>query len=200
MPQASQQKLHFGGSCNAADSSSNNSNVALTANDQEPFVKKQTSFQEEVSPQGIQEEQVINGNISKPTVGDSEDSAIDDSSDWEELAEDCGNAGIDKKTFFQRVASRPNPLSRQSLISTTPRSMAASLSSRTTLRNIIKKEFPTKLRRQLRWERREKLKAVEALYKRKTVTDMGKEDSGRMTTYWNQYFSHGLGEYHSKGW
>jgi len=45
-----------------------------------------------------------------PTTSSSSDLGTDeedDSSDWEDSAEETGNSGIDDKTFFQRIHSKP---------------------------------------------------------------------------------------------
>jgi hypothetical protein len=84
--------------------------------------KKQTSFKEEVATRTIHEDSVLDDDVFEDTDEDDiDESAIDDdddSSDWEDSAEESGNASIDEKTFFQRVDSRPNLTSRRSLITT----------------------------------------------------------------------------------
>ena len=287
--------FHFGGSSNEEENSLPNrlpSKSALTASIQKPFAKKQTSFQEEVATRTIQEEQVFDDDVFETDEEDIDESAIDDdddSSDWEDSVEDSGNASIDEKTFFQRVDSRPNLVSRRSLITTMlhqndratalanaasrsspalqrsrttspvgpslaaspdsddaeplmmkkgvkqslkpiaeiPRSTAQpiimtttnttahqlALSPRTTRRNMLATELTVSLRQHLLWERQQKSQTANAILKRRhTAHDvanlrqypdkvhMGKEDSEGMNASWNQYFSQGLGEYHSKGW
>lgn len=65
----------------------------------------------EVATQTIHKDQAMNGG-----VFETDKSAIDDdSSDWEDLIEN-GMSSIDEKTFFQRIDSRPNLTSCQSLI------------------------------------------------------------------------------------
>lgn len=83
--------------------------------------KKQTSFKEEVASRTIHEDQVVDNNVFETDDEDIDESAIDDdddSSDWEDSLEDSGKSSIDEKTFFQRVDSRPNLVSRRSLITT----------------------------------------------------------------------------------
>eukprot|EP00918_Siedleckia_nematoides_P056494 GHVU01123225.1.p1 GENE.GHVU01123225.1~~GHVU01123225.1.p1 ORF type:complete len:619 (-),score=66.61 GHVU01123225.1:675-2432(-) len=82
--------------------------------------KKQTSFREEVASRTILEE-AVNNDVFETDDEDIDESAIDDdddSSDWEDSLEDSGKSSIDDKTFFQRVDSRPNLVSRRSLITT----------------------------------------------------------------------------------
>ncbi|PQE30384.1 duf1752 domain containing protein [Rutstroemia sp. NJR-2017a WRK4] len=88
------------------------------------------------------------------------------------------------------------------------------LSPRTTRRNMLATELTVSLRQNLLWERRQKSsvnEAAAALKRRHTAHDvanlkqypekvhMDKDDTG-LNSSWNQYFSQGLGEYHSKGW
>jgi hypothetical protein len=84
--------------------------------------KKQTSFLEEVATRTIHEDRVMDED---PFETDDEDeideSAIDDdddSSDWEDSVEESGKSSIDDKTFFQRVDSRLNLVSRRSMLTT----------------------------------------------------------------------------------
>jgi hypothetical protein len=117
--------FHFGGSSNEEENSLPQrmpAKSALTESIQKPLAsKKQTSFKEEVASRTIQEEQVFDDDVFETDEDDIDESAIDDdddSSDWEDSVEDSGNASIDEKTFFQRVDSRPNLISRRSLITT----------------------------------------------------------------------------------
>jgi hypothetical protein len=93
---------------------------------------------------------------------------------------------------------------------TTPHQLA--LSPRTTRRNMLATELTVSLRQQLLWERQQKSQTANAVLKRRhTAHDvanlkqypdkvhMNKEDK-EVNSSWNQYFSQGLGEYHSKGW
>lgn len=93
---------------------------------------------------------------------------------------------------------------------TTPHQLA--LSPRTTRRNMLATELTVSLRQHLLWERQQKSQTANAVLKRRhTAHDvanlkqypervhMNKEDN-EPTASWNQYFSQGLGEYHSKGW
>ncbi|ESZ89785.1 hypothetical protein SBOR_9831 [Sclerotinia borealis F-4128] len=282
-------KFSFGGSSNEDDSSLPNRmqpRSALTDKLQKPFVKKQTSFQEEVATRTIQEEAFDDDVFETDDEDDVDESAIDDdddSSDWEDSVEESGNASIDEKTFFQRVDSKPQLTSRRSLITTmlhqndraqalateasrsTPAlrrsrnsspsgpSLAASpesdeapltmrglnsiaevprgaqpiiqtttnstahhqaLSPRTTRRNMLATELTVSLRQNLLWERRQKSsvnEAAAALKRRHTAHDVANlkqypervymdKDDQALNSSWNQYFSQGLGEYHSKGW
>ncbi|RDW85516.1 DUF1752-domain-containing protein [Coleophoma crateriformis] len=93
---------------------------------------------------------------------------------------------------------------------TTPHQMA--LSPRTTRRNMLATELTVSLRQHLLWERQQKSQTANAVLKRRHTAhdvanlkqypekvhmqDSEKEPAGS----WNQYFSQGLGEYHSKGW
>jgi hypothetical protein len=94
---------------------------------------------------------------------------------------------------------------------TTPHQQA--LSPRTTRRNMLATELTVSLRQHLLWERQQKSQTANAVLKRRhTAHDvanlkqypekvhMGKEDNDGTNASWNQYFSQGLGEYHSKGW
>jgi hypothetical protein len=93
---------------------------------------------------------------------------------------------------------------------TTPHQQA--LSPRTTRRNMLATELTVSLRQHLLWERQQKTQTANAVLKRRhTAHDvanlrqypdkvhMNKEDK-EINGSWNQYFSQGLGEYHSKGW
>lgn len=93
---------------------------------------------------------------------------------------------------------------------TTPHQQA--LSPRTTRRNMLATELTVSLRQHLLWERQQKSQTANAVLKRRhTAHDVAtlkqypekvhinKEDK-EINQSWNQYFSQGLGEYHSKGW
>jgi hypothetical protein len=280
----------FGGSSNEDESSlppRMSANSALTESiSQAP--RKQTSFKEEVATRTIQEESPFDDDVFETDEEDDiDESAIDDnddSSDWEDSVEDGGEVSIDEKTFFQRVDSRPNLVSRRSLITTmihqtdranalasqasrsTPAlqrsrttspngpSLAASpdsddaaplmmkmplkpiaevprtsaqpiimtttnttphqpaLSPRTTRRNMLATELTVSLRQHLLWERQQKSQTANAVLKRRhTAHDVANlkqypekvhmvKEVTEPTASWNQYFSQGLGEYHSKGW
>ncbi|TVY71542.1 Uncharacterized protein LSUE1_G009360 [Lachnellula suecica] len=116
----------FGGSSNEDENSLPSiikSSSALSNGLGRPLAaKKQTSFQEEVATRTIQEEQPFDDDVFETDDEDDiDESAIDDdddSSDWEDSVEDSGKNSIDEKTFFQRVDSRPNLVSRRSLITT----------------------------------------------------------------------------------
>ncbi|KAF7881394.1 uncharacterized protein EAF01_011905 [Botrytis porri] len=108
------------------------------------------------------------------------------------------------------------PRGAQTIIKTTTNTTAhqQALSPRTTRRNMLATELTVSLRQNLLWERRQKSsvnEAAAALKRRHTAHDvanlkqypegvyMDKEDQA-LNSSWNQYFSQGLGEYHSKGW
>ena len=87
------------------------------------------------------------------------------------------------------------------------------LSPRTTRRNMLSTELTVSLRQHLLWERQQKSQTANAVLKRRhTAHDvanlkqypeklhLGKEPAEASNASWNQYFSQGLGEYHSKGW
>jgi hypothetical protein len=104
--------------------------------------------------------------------------------------------------------SVPRPIHRTA--NSTPYQLA--LSPRTTRRNMLATELTVSLRQHLLWERQQKSQTANAVLKRRhTAHDVAnlkqypekvhmdmddKEENER----WNQYFSQGLGEYHSKGW
>ncbi|KZF22510.1 DUF1752-domain-containing protein [Xylona heveae TC161] len=86
------------------------------------------------------------------------------------------------------------------------------LSPRTTRRNMLATELTESLRRHLLWERQQKSTTANAVLKRRhTAHDVanlqeypgqrsGSSKDASKTGSWNQYFDHGLGEYHQKGW
>jgi hypothetical protein len=93
----------------------------------------------------------------------------------------------------------------------TPHQLA--LSPRTTRRNMLASELTVSLRQHLLWERKQKSQTANAVLKRRhTAHDvanlkqypdkvyMDENDKEGNNASWNQYFSQGLGEYHSKGW
>ncbi|KAB8294269.1 hypothetical protein EYC80_009696 [Monilinia laxa] len=87
------------------------------------------------------------------------------------------------------------------------------LSPRTTRRNMLATELTVSLRQNLLWERKQKSsvnEAAAALKRRHTAHDVANlkqypervymdKDDQALNSSWNQYFSQGLGEYHSKG-
>lgn len=112
------------------------------------------------------------------------------------------------KTIAEIPRSKAQPII-MTTTNTTPHQ--AALSPRTTRRNMLATELTVSLRQHLLWERQQKSQTVNAVLKRRhTAHDvanlkqypekvhMKKDDEP--TASWNQYFSHGLGEYHSKGW
>ena len=116
-----QAKFSFGGLLGEDENSLLQTHSALADPAQQPL-RKQTSFKEDlIAAQTIKEEQAFDDNVFETDKDKINESAInddDDSSDWEDSVEDSGNPSIDEKTFFQRVDSRPNLNSRQSLITT----------------------------------------------------------------------------------
>ncbi|KAI9645102.1 hypothetical protein NHQ30_005836 [Ciborinia camelliae] len=108
------------------------------------------------------------------------------------------------------------PRGAQPIMRTTPNTSAhhQALSPRTTRRNMLATELTVSLRQNLLWERRQKSsvnEAAAALKRRHTAHDVANlkqypervymdKDDQALNSSWNQYFSHGLGEYHSKGW
>ncbi len=116
-----QAKFSFGGSSNEDENSLPQTHSALADPTQQPL-KRQTSFKEVlIVAQTIKDEQSFDDDLFETDEEEIDESAIDDnddSSDWEDSVEDSGNPSIDEKTFFQRIDSRPNLTSRQSLITT----------------------------------------------------------------------------------
>lgn len=99
----------------------------------------------------------------------------------------------------------------QTTTNITPHQLA--LSPRTTRRNMLASELTVSLRQHLLWERKQKSQTANAVLKRRhTAHDvanlkqypdkvyMDENDKEGNNASWNQYFSQGLGEYHSKGW
>jgi hypothetical protein len=118
------------------------------------------------------------------------------------------------KMGLKPIAEIPQPGAQpiiKTTTNTTPHQMA--LSPRTTRRNMLATELTVSLRQHLLWERQQKSQTANAVLKRRhTAHDvanlkqypekvhMDKEDKEGINASWNQYFSQGLGEYHSKGW
>lgn len=109
-----------------------------------------------------------------------------------------------------RSAARPII---QTTTNTTPHQQA--LSPRTTRRNMLASELTVSLRQHLLWERKQKSQTANAVLKRRhTAHDVGnlkdlkqypqapylKEDGEATKSTYNDIFSQGLGEYHSRGW
>ncbi|KAF7854598.1 hypothetical protein EAF04_010407 [Stromatinia cepivora] len=108
------------------------------------------------------------------------------------------------------------PRGAQPIIKTTTNTTGhhQALSPRTTRRNMLATELTVSLRQNLLWERRQKSsvnEAAAALKRRHTAHDVANlkqypekvymdKDDQALNSSWNQYFSQGLGEYHSKGW
>jgi hypothetical protein len=88
----------------------------------------------------------------------------------------------------------------------------AALSPKTTRRNMLQTELTASLRRHLLWERQQKNQTATAVLKRRHTSHdvanlkqypekvyLGTDDKDSYGS-WNQYFSQGLGDFHSKGW
>jgi hypothetical protein len=84
--------------------------------------KKQTSFKDEVESRTInhrshEDEDVFESDddedVSESAIEDDEDS-----SDWEDSATDSGSSSVNEKHLFQRIDSRPQLVSRRSLLTT----------------------------------------------------------------------------------
>ena len=119
-----------------------------------------------------------------------------------------------KRGGLKPIAEVPQTGARpiiQTTTNTTPHQQA--LSPRTTRRNMLATELTVSLRQHLLWERQQKSQTANAVLKRRhTAHDvanlkqypekvhMDKDDKDGLNASWNQYFSTGLGEYHSKGW
>ena len=119
-----------------------------------------------------------------------------------------------KQPSLKTIAEIPRSAAQPIIMTTTnttPHQQA--LSPRTTRRNMLATELTVSLRQHLLRERQQKSQTANAVLKRRhTAHDvanlkeypdkvhMGKEDNEGMNASWNQYFSQGLGEYHSKGW
>ncbi|KAH0548581.1 hypothetical protein GP486_007875 [Trichoglossum hirsutum] len=98
------------------------------------------------------------------------------------------------------------------IVMTTPSIHPPALSPRTTRRNMLATELTESLRRHLLWERQQKNTTASAVLKRRHTShdvsnlheypgqDMNSpsKDASKNNS-WN-YFDHGLGEYHQKGW
>ncbi|KAH8816054.1 hypothetical protein F5884DRAFT_207079 [Xylogone sp. PMI_703] len=85
------------------------------------------------------------------------------------------------------------------------------LSPRTTRRNMLATELTVSLRQHLLWERKQKSQTANAVLKRRHTSHdvpnlkqypdkVHMSDDKELNNSWNEYFSTGLGEYHSKGW
>lgn len=101
----------------------------------------------------------------------------------------------------------------QPIVVTTTTPHQAALSPRTTRRNMLATELTVSLRQHLLWERQQKSQTANAVLKRRhTAQDvvnlkqypekvhLNTNNKDGHNESWNQYFSQGLGEYHSKGW
>ena len=127
---------------------------------------------------------------------------------------DSDEAPLMMKKPLKPIAEVPRSAAQPIIMTTTnttPHQLA--LSPRTTRRNMLATELTVSLRQHLLWERQQKSQTANAVLKRRhTAHDvanlkqypekvhMDKEDKEGINASWNQYFNHGLGEYHSKGW
>jgi hypothetical protein len=114
---------------------------------------------------------------------------------------------ISEHPRFGNTRTPAQPIARAA---TTPHQLA--LSPRTTRRNMLATELTVSLRQNLLWERQQKSQTANAVLKRRhTAHDMADlkqypekvhmdKDDKDANASWNEYFSTGLGEYHSKGW
>ncbi|KAF4635557.1 hypothetical protein G7Y89_g2528 [Cudoniella acicularis] len=124
------------------------------------------------------------------------------------------NAPLMMKKGLKAISEIPRTPA-QSIIQTTtnitPHQQA--LSPRTTRRKMINDELTVSLRQHLVWEHRQKSQTANAVLQRRHTTQdmanlkqypervhMNNKDLDGINASWNQYFGHGLGEYHSKGW
>lgn len=128
---------------------------------------------------------------------------------------DDGSLLMMKKTNLKPIAEIPRSSgpAPQPIIHTTSNGYhQLALSPRTTRRNMLATELTFSLRQHLLWERQQKSQTANAVLKRRhTARDVANlkqypdkvhmgENGDEMHASWNQYFSTGLGEYHSKGW
>ena len=100
--------------------------------------------------------------------------------------------------------------SSKPIIMTTSNVHPPALSPRTTRRNMLSTELTASLRKHLLWERQQKSTTANAVLKRRhTAHDVAnlknfpkptESGSTSRNNSWNNYFDHGLGEYHEKGW
>jgi len=127
---------------------------------------------------------------------------------------DSDEAPLMMKRGLRPIAEVPRSEAQPIIMTTTnvtPHQLA--LSPRTTRRNMLSTELTVSLRQHLLWERQQKSQTANAVLKRRhTAHDvanlkqypdkihMTKETNEVNNASWNQYFSQGLGEYHSKGW
>ena len=92
-----------------------------------PTSKKQTSFRDEVESRTINHKSLTDEEVFESddeddgpgsAIEDDEEEEDDDGSDWEDSISDGGDAPGPDKPLFQRVDSRPNLVSRRSLLTT----------------------------------------------------------------------------------
>ncbi|KAL9113557.1 MAG: hypothetical protein Q9227_002295 [Pyrenula ochraceoflavens] len=87
--------------------------------------KKQTSFRDIVESRTIQESGEDNedaiasdDDISDSAIDDDDDEDEEDDEDWEDSDTESGHSSVEEKPMFQRVDSRPNLVSRRSMLTT----------------------------------------------------------------------------------
>ena len=85
--------------------------------------RKQTSFKDEVESRMIAQKPSVNENVFEDSDEEStgpesaiEDEDEDDGSDWEDDGSECADPPADEKPIFKRVDSKPNLVSRRSLL------------------------------------------------------------------------------------
>jgi hypothetical protein len=131
-----------------------------------------------------------------------------ESDDGGALMMKSGLKAISENPRLQNGRTQAQPITRST--NSTPQHLA--LSPRTTRRNMLATELTVSLRQNLLWERQQKSQTANAVLKRRhTSHDVANlkqypekvhmnMDDKEANASWNQYFSQGLGEYHSKGW
>lgn len=91
------------------------------------LVRKTTSFKNEANTSTIQDatseesEEAMESAIESESEDDSDDNAIEEEEsdgEWEDDVEDSGPPSVDERALFQRVDSKPNLVSRRSLLTT----------------------------------------------------------------------------------
>lgn len=95
---------------------------SLTAGLKKPVDRKQTSFKDEVESRTINHKSSAAENVfESDDEDDVSESAIEDEEDeseWEDSATDSGNSSVHNELPFHKVDSRPNLVSRRSLLTT----------------------------------------------------------------------------------
>lgn len=125
---------------------------------------------------------------------------------------DSDDAGLMMKKGLRPGQEVPRSAAQPIVKTTNITPVQAALSPKTTRRNMLQTELTASLRRHLLWERQQKNQTATAVLKRRhTAHDvpnlrqypervhLGTDDKDNHGS-WNQYFSQGLGDFHSKGW